>query len=164
MRPYGRANAYSARRGSGRRPGAPYPRDRNINLPRLKPDHLLLHDGTQRSRTIEKAKDEARVAKEWIEHFNKAFDNKEIELRRPTNSHLVPNSESLQRKLDEINAETLGRWKETINLHLQETVTSAEERAANPPNSEQELLIATVATTVEATIKQILDKMNVQKK
>ena len=63
----------------------------------------------------------------------------------------------------EVVSETLKKMHEVIDSHLDETATNTEARAENPSNRDQELLIATVATTVEASIKQILERMKINK-
>ena len=60
-------------------------------------------------------------------------------------------------------SEALKKMHEVIDSHLDETATNAEARAENPLNMDQELLIATVATTVEAAVKQILERLKVTK-
>ena len=55
------------------------------------------------------------------------------------------------------------KMQEVIDSHLDKTATNAEARAENPSNRDQELLIATVATTVEASIEQILERMKINK-
>ena len=56
-------------------------------------------------------------------------------------------------------SKTLKRMHEVIDCHLDETATKAEAHAENRSNRDQELLIATVATTVEAPVKQIFERM-----
>ena len=60
-------------------------------------------------------------------------------------------------------SETLKKMCEVIDRQLDETTTNTEARAENPSNRDQALLIATVATTVGATVKQILEKMKLTK-
>ena len=55
------------------------------------------------------------------------------------------------------------KMHEMIDSHLDETTTNTEARAENPSNRDQELLIATVAVTVEATVKRVLERMKLTK-
>ena len=150
------------RRGSAHRHEPYHNRDQE-RLPKIRPDHLLQHDGSSQGREVARAREEARVARDWRTFFAKAFERSEITIHHPRHIHLVPNYETLKGKLDEVVMETLKRMQETIDSHLDETATNAEARAENPSNRDQELLIATVATTVEATVKQILERMKLTK-
>ena len=60
-------------------------------------------------------------------------------------------------------SETLKKMHEVIDSHLGKTTINAEACTENSLNRDQELLIATVVTTVEASIKQILERMKINK-
>ena len=69
----------------------------------------------------------------------------------------------LKGKLNEVVGKTLKKMQEVIDSHLDEIATYAEAHAENPSNRDQELLIVTVATIVETTVKQILEMMKLTK-
>lgn len=130
----------------------------------MRQDYLLQHDGSSQVLAVVRAKEEARVARDWKMLYSKMFERKEVEIRKPPKSHLVPASETLYEKIEAVNKETLTKWEEVKMAHLTEVEVDAAKRAANPSNRDQELLVATVATTVEATVTQILERMKAQKK
>ena len=60
-------------------------------------------------------------------------------------------------------SKTLKKKHDVIDSHLDETATNPEAWGENPSDRDQELLIATMAMTVEATVKQILQRMKLTK-
>lgn len=163
MSAYGRGHRGSFRRAS-RRPN-PYPRQRHDSeiLPQARPDYMLTHDGSSQGMAVARAREEARLARDWKTLFSKMFERNEVEVRMPPKTHMVPAAEKLREIIDTINKETLTKWQEAIISHLTEVEENAEERAANPVNRDQQLLISTVATTIEATVKHLLEQMQVEK-
>ena len=130
-------------RGRGRGPSrggqrsTPYsrpPREPTRQIPRATPDELLSGSSTS-ERATWRAKDDLRVAREWAQWFQTAFENDEITIQSPRNSHLVPNADVLKSSLDRILDEAKTKCKTAIEEHCRDLSNEAEQRIQNPPMS-----------------------------
>ena len=95
-----------SRRGSTQRHD-PYPSKDKERLPKTRPDHLLQHVGSSQYREVARAREEARVARDWPTFFDKVFERSKVSIHHPPHTHLLPNYETLKGKLDEVVTETL---------------------------------------------------------
>ena len=98
------------------------------------------------------------MARDWRTYFDKALDRSAVSIHHPQHTHLVPNYETLKGKVDEVVSETLKKMHKVIDSHLDETATetNTEAQAENPSNRDQELLIATLAMRIEATVNYLV--------
>lgn len=137
-------------RGRGRaggRIGRPAPYDRQENndttIPKSTPDERLSGSNTT-ERAIARAKDDARVARDWKSFFERLFERDRYTIPRPPKTHLTPEATSLNEEIDNILKETKTRCKDVILNHLDSCIQKAEERANNPPKSADEKLWETL--------------------
>ena len=128
-------------RGRGRGPNrggqrsTPYsrpPRERTRQIPKATPDELLSGSSTL-DRATSKAKNDFRVAKEWAQWFQTAFENDEITIPSPRNSHLVPKADLLKSNLDSILNEAKTKCKLAIEDHCRDLIKESEHKIQNPP-------------------------------
>ena len=96
------------RRGSSRRPAAPYYNRRdNARIPRMRPDHLLIHDGSAQGLAVARANEEIRLAKDWKTFYGKMFEKEEVKIP-PPNNHEAPGADVLNERIDRVIQATLG--------------------------------------------------------
>ena len=142
-RPYGNKSSRSRGRGfpRGRRP-APYNRrdreDTDLTIPKPAPDSRLIGTTTT-EQAIARAKDDARVARDWQTWFTKYFEREEYSLPRPAKTHLLPDQAEINERVDGILRDAKTKCREAINEHLQLQIEKAGERERNPPASAQDL-------------------------
>ena len=118
-RSQGRSRGWGRGRGQprGGQRSAPYnrpPREQGQQVPQATPDDQLL-GSTSAERTMARARDDLRLAKEWSQWFKMAYEDKNMWLPSPRNSHLVPNSDTLKTKLDAILLEAKTKCRHTID-------------------------------------------------
>ena len=141
-------------RGRGRGRGQryqPYLRrhdEEDNRLPRPTPDHLLSGDTSQEKTT---ARDDLRLANDWKVYFQKYFERERYRLPRPTDSHRVPDADTLNAKLDGILDSTKTQCKEAIEEHLNSVVIQAENRVKNQPKPAEANLVEEVSKLVKQT-------------
>ena len=138
-RSYGEKSFRGRGRGAprGRRP-APYRRhereDSDLTIPKSAPDHMLA-GGSTTEQAVARAKDDARLARDWQTWYSKHFERDEYNIPRPAQSHRLPDSATINEKIDTILKEAKSNCREAIHEHLQSCIEKAMERERNPPSS-----------------------------
>ena len=131
----GRGRGRGQPRGGQR--SAPYtrpPREQGQQVPQATPDDQLL-GSTSTERTMARARDDLRLAKEWSQWFKMAYEDNKMSLPSPRNSHLVPNADTLKIKLDAILLDANTKCNDTIEEHCLQLIGEAEHKIKNPPLS-----------------------------
>ena len=103
---HGRSRGRDRGRGQprGGQRSAPYnrpPREQGQQVSQAIPDDQLL-GSISAERTMARARDDPRLAKEWSQWFKMAYEDNNMALPSPRNSHLVPNADTMKTKLDAI--------------------------------------------------------------
>ena len=156
-RPYGEKSFRGRGRGGprGRRP-TPYSRhereDSDLTIPKATPDHMLPGASTSEQAKA-RAKDDARVARDWQTWNNKYFERDEYTLPRPAKSHKLPDATTINETIDSILTEAKASCKTAIDAHLQHTIEKAAERERNPP-----------ASATDVQLQQWMERMEQYKK
>lgn len=160
-------NSFRGRgRGRGNRRPTPYsrrePSRTDLTIPRPTPEHLLTGSNCT-EKEVAKAKDEARLARDWLTYFEKTFERERYSLPRPTNTHLLPGQEKINSRIDDILTDTKNKCKEVIEDHLKTCIIEAEERMNNPPKSADERMWESLSRRFEsyqeASMKNLIDTM-----
>lgn len=160
-------NSFRGRgRGRGFRRSTPYGQ-RNVSetdntIPRPTPEANLTGSDTK-ERAIAKANDDARLARDWKTYFEKYFEKERYSIPRPSNSHLVPEAEIVNKVIDGIILEAKEKCKNAMHEHLLAYIEKAEERVKNPPDSAEQQMMVNVAKILqsqqEASLKVMIEAM-----
>ena len=94
-------------------------------------------------------KENVRVAKDWKTYFMKYFEREKYTILRPSDSHRVPEADTLNSRIDEILSNTKTQVKEVIETHLDTVIEAAEERLRNPPKPAEANMLEQVTKLVQ---------------
>ncbi len=115
------------------------------------------------------------MAREWEAYYTKLFDDNPPNIRLPHNTHLLPDSESLNEKLRGIAQTAITDWRLSINEQLVLLIANATEMEGNPQTLDSaagnpedllkqiftsESFVKLIATTVANTTKALADKQD----
>ena len=90
-------------------------------------------------------KDNICVVRNWKTLFMNYFEREKYRILRPTDSHRVPDADTLHSRMDEILSNTKTQVKEATDTHLDTEIKAAEERQRNPSKPAEINLVEQVA-------------------
>ena len=79
----------------------------------------------------------------------KYFEREKYTILRPSDSHRVPEADTLNSRIDEILSNTKTQVKEVIETHMDTVIEAAEERLRNPPKPAEANMLEQVTKLVQ---------------
>ena len=117
---------------------------------------------TTAEKAVSRAKDDVRLANDWKSYYAKHFERERYTLPRPSDTHQMPDSDTINKKIDEILSGAITQCKDAIDQHLLTCIAAAEERIKNPPASSEEMwrnMTKKFESHYERTMRAMMDNL-----
>ena len=108
---------------------------------------------------MSRAKGDVRLSNDWKSYYTKHFERERYTLPSPSDIHQMPDSDTINKKIDEILPGAITQCKDAIDQHFLACIAAVEERTRNPPALSEEIMWQIMTKKFESHYERTMTAM-----